>query len=111
MDVIARLADCAGQAADAESAYTQVKMEDAPKLLKIPKSECPEMWMRLPRHKTLQIQWFLLNETCTDTHLVVSCEKDSSKKFYWDLHWKKVPHWECLFVRRQQGFVLVGLRG
>ena len=28
MDVIARLPDCVGQAADAESAYTQVKMED-----------------------------------------------------------------------------------
>ena len=40
-----------GQAADAVSAYTQVKMEDAPKLLKIPKSECPDMWVRLPRHK------------------------------------------------------------
>ena len=32
MDVIARLPDCDGQAADAVSAYTQVKMEDAPKL-------------------------------------------------------------------------------
>ena len=30
---------------------TQVKMEDAPKLLKIPKSECPDIWIRLPRHK------------------------------------------------------------
>ena len=28
-----------------------VKMEDAPKLLKIPKSECPDIWIRLPRHK------------------------------------------------------------
>ena len=28
-------------AADAISAYTQVKMEDAPKFLEIPKSECP----------------------------------------------------------------------
>ena len=37
--VIARLPGCAGQAADAVSAYTQVKMEDAPALLKIPKSE------------------------------------------------------------------------
>ena len=27
------------------------KMEDAPKLLKIPKSECPDFWIRLPRHK------------------------------------------------------------
>ena len=31
--------------------YTQVKMEDAPKLLKILKSECPDIWIRLPRHK------------------------------------------------------------
>ena len=33
---------CAGQTADAVSAYTQVKMEDAPTLLKIPKLECPD---------------------------------------------------------------------
>ena len=26
-------------------------MEDAPKLLKIPNSECPDIWIRLPRHK------------------------------------------------------------
>ena len=45
MDIISRLPGCAGQAADAVSAYTQVKMEDAPKLLKIPKSECPEIWI------------------------------------------------------------------
>ena len=51
MDIILRLPGCAGQAADAVSAYTQVKMEDAPKLLKIPKSECPDIWIRLPRHK------------------------------------------------------------
>ena len=25
------------------------KMEDARKLLKIPKSECPDIWIRLPR--------------------------------------------------------------
>ena len=30
MDVTSRLTGCAGQAADALSAYTQVKMEDAP---------------------------------------------------------------------------------
>ena len=39
MDIISRLPRCDGQAADAVSAYTQVKMEDAHKLLKIPKSE------------------------------------------------------------------------
>ena len=25
-------------------------MEDAPKFLKIPQSECPDIWIRLPRH-------------------------------------------------------------
>ena len=38
MDVIARLPGCVGQAADAVSAYTQVKKEDAPTSLKIRKS-------------------------------------------------------------------------
>ena len=51
MDIISRLAGCDGQAADAVSAYTQVKMEDAHKLLKIPKSGCPDIWIRLPRHQ------------------------------------------------------------
>ena len=39
MDIIARMPDCDGQAADAISAYTQVKLKDAQRLLKIPKSE------------------------------------------------------------------------
>ena len=42
-DMMSRLPGCAGQAADAVSSYTQVKMEDAPTLLKIPKSECPDI--------------------------------------------------------------------
>ena len=72
MDIISRLLGCDGQAADAVSAYTQVKMEDAHKLLKIPKSECPDIWIRLPRHKwqknhgpVWKIQSFLLSEICT----------------------------------------------
>ena len=51
MDIISRLPGCDGQAADAVSAYTPVKMEEAHKLLKFPKSECPDIWIRLPRHK------------------------------------------------------------
>ena len=35
LDIISRLPGCAGQAADAGSACTQVKIKDAPKLLKI----------------------------------------------------------------------------
>ena len=65
MDIISIVPGCAGQAADAVSAYTQVKMEDAHKLLKIPKSECPDIWIRLPRHKygaVWKTQSFLLSE-------------------------------------------------
>ena len=51
MDIRSRLPGCAGQAADAVSAHTLVKMEDAPKLLRIPNSECPDIWIPLPRHK------------------------------------------------------------
>ena len=67
MDIISRLPGCAGQEADAVSACTQVKMEDAPKLLKIPKSECPDIWIRLPRNKWPKSwsQSFLLSEICT----------------------------------------------
>ena len=51
MDVIAILPFCDGQAAGAVSAKTRVKLEDAPRLLKIPKTECPDVWTRLPRNR------------------------------------------------------------
>ena len=51
MDITSRLPGCTGHAADAVPVHTQVKMEDASKLVKIPKSECPDIWIRLPRHK------------------------------------------------------------
>ena len=35
-------------------AYTQVKLEDAPSLSKIPMKECPDIWIRLPKHKWLK---------------------------------------------------------
>ena len=51
MDIVSRLPGCSGQAANALSAYTQVKMEDASTLFNIPKSECLDIWIRLPKHK------------------------------------------------------------
>ena len=46
IDIISRLPGCDGQAADAVSATTQVKRK-----IDNPKSECPDMWIRLPRHQ------------------------------------------------------------
>ena len=54
MDVIARLLECDGHAADAVSACTEYrgkKWKTLQKLLKIPKSECPDVWTHLPEHK------------------------------------------------------------
>ena len=92
MDDIARLQGSAGQAADPESAHTQVKMEDAPRLLKLPKSECRDIWIRLPRHRW-QKSWsniedlvVLLNEIGMVTLLSDCCGKDNLKKFSWDQH-------------------------
>ena len=70
MDIISRLPGCDGQAADAVSAYTHVKMEDVHKLLKIPKSECP--FFEFVYHDTnglnhgpvSKTQLFLLNGIC-----------------------------------------------
>ena len=55
MDIISRLPGCDGQAEDAVSAYTQVKMEDAHQFLKIPKLECPDIWIRIPRTQMAKI--------------------------------------------------------
>ena len=77
MDIISRLPGCAGQAADAVFAYTQVKMEDAQKLLKIPQSECPEIC------PAWQIQSFLLNETWMVILWQDFCGKGNLRKFFW----------------------------
>ena len=53
LDVIARPPGCERQAADAVSAYTQVKIKwrTLQSCSKIPKSESPRVWIRLPRHQ------------------------------------------------------------
>ena len=112
LDIISRLPGCAGQAAYAVSAFTQVKLEDAPKLLKIPKSECPDIWIRLPRHK-----WPKSLESIEDP--VVPLERNlyghplpglswerQFEKVLLESEWEKVPNWECLFVQRKQQLFL-----
>ena len=76
MHIISRLPGCSGQAADAVSASTQVKMEDARTLMKIPKSECPDTWIRLPKHT------FLLSEICTVILQEDYYGKCNSRKFF-----------------------------
>ena len=98
--------------ADAVSAYTQVKMEDAHKLFKIPKSECPDIWIRLPRHKWPK-SWSRMEDP------VVPLERNlyghplagllwerQFEKVLLKHGWEKIPNWDCLFVHREKGLFL-----
>ena len=95
MDVIARLSDCDGQAADTVSAYTQVKTEDAPKLSKKQRQNvqifgCVFHDKNGPNPgQTLKVRWFLTNEICTVTHLQASCARCNFDKFCWNWDGKK----------------------
>ena len=110
MDIISKLPGCDGQAADEVSAYTQVKMEDAHKLLKVPKSECPDIWIRLPRHKWPK-SWSSMEDP------VVPLERNlyghplagllwerQFEKVLLKHGWEKIPNWECLFVHREKDY-------
>ena len=104
MDVISRLPGFDGQAAEAVSAKTQVKMEDAHKLSKISKSECPDIWIRFPRHKwpkswsSMEDPVVPLERNLSGHPLVgVLCEKQF-EKIPLKHGWEEIPNWECLFT-------------
>ena len=112
MDKISRLPGCAGQAADAVSACTQVKREDAPTLLKIPKSECPDIWIRLPKNKWPK-SWSSIEDP------VVPLERNlyghplagllwerQLEKVLLKYGWENVPNCECSIVNREKGLFL-----
>ena len=72
MDIISRLPRCAGQAADAVSAFTQVKMEGA--------------------HSP-----FLLSEIFTVILWQDCFWERQFEKVLLEYGWEKVSNWECLF--------------
>ena len=87
-------------------------MEDVPTLLKIPKSECPDIWMRLPKHKWPE-SWSSMEDP------VVPLERNlhghPSAGLLWERQfekvplkygWEKVPNCECFFVYREKGLFL-----
>ena len=109
MDIISRLPGFAGQVADAVSAHSQVKMEDAHKLLKIHKSECPDIWNRPPRHKWPK-SWSSLEDPVVPLernlygHLLAGLLWERQfEKILLKHGWEKIPNWECLFVHRKKG--------
>ena len=85
-------------------------MEDAPKLLKIPKSECPNIWIRLPRHKWPK-SWSSVEDPVVPLerhlygHLMAGLLWERQfEKILLQHGWVKVSYWECLFVHREKGY-------
>ena len=87
-------------------------MEDAHKLLKIPKSECPDIWIRLPRHNWPK-SWSSMEDP--DVPIKRNLYGHPLAGLFWERQfekiqlkhgWEKVPNWECLFVHRAKGFFL-----
>ena len=116
MDIISRLPGCDGQAADAVSAYTQV-MEDAPKLAKIPTTECLDIWIRLPRHKWPK-SWSSMEDPVVPLErnlyghpLAGLLWRRQIEKILLQHGWEKVSNWECLLVHRQKGVILICVCG
>ena len=112
MDIISRLPGCDGQAADAVSAYTQVEMEDAPKLLKVSKSECPDILIRPPRHKwpkswsSVEGPVVLLERNLYGHPLAGLLWERQFENILLKHGWENIPNWECLFVHREKGLFL-----
>ena len=96
MDVIARLPGCTGQAADAVSAYTQGKMEDASALLKLPKSES----------NIEDLVLVLLERNLYGRPLAGFLWERQFEKVLLGQGWEKVPNWEGLLVYRKPGLFL-----
>ena len=89
-----------------------VKMENAPKLLKIPKSECPDIWLRLPRHKwpksssSMEDPVVPLERNLYGHPLTGLLRERQFEKILLKYGWEKVSNWECFFVSREKGLFL-----
>ena len=112
MDILLRLPECAGQAAHTLSVCTQFKMEYAPTLLKIPKSECPDIWIRLPKHKwhtswsSMEDPVLLLEQILYGHFLARLLWERQIEQVLLNYGWEKVPNGELLFFNREKGLFL-----
>ena len=101
----------APKAADAVSAYTQVKMEDASTLLKTQSQNVQIFGYRRTsgqnHGQTSKTQWFLSKGICTVILWQEYDGKGNLRKFYWNtVGTNKVWNCECSFVNRARGLFL-----
>ena len=87
-------------------------MEDAPLLFKISKSDCPDTWIRSPRHKWPK-SWSSMEDPVAPLKrnlyghpLAGLLWERQFDKVLLEHGWEKVPNWECSFVYREKGLFL-----
>ena len=81
-------------------------------IFKFPKLECPDIWIRLPRHKWPK-SWFsmedpvvLLERNFFGHPLAGLLWERQFEKVVLEHGWDKVLNWECLFLNRAKGLFL-----
>ena len=81
-------------------------------MAKIPKSESPDVWIRLPRHKWLKIMGKIEDPVVLLEPILYG---HPSAGLLWErqfeealleLGWEKIQGWECMFVHRKQRLFL-----
>ena len=113
MDIISRLPGCDGQAADAVSAFSQVKMEDAHKLFKKIQNRIVQTF-GFVYHDTngqnhgpvWKTQLFLLERNLHGQPLAGLLWERQFENILLKHGWEKIPNWECLFVHREKELFL-----
>ena len=109
MDIISRLPGCAGQAADAAPTETQIKMEDAPKLLKIPNRNVQTFGFvyhdtsGLNHGPVWKIQPFLLKGICM-VILWQDCYEKGNLRTSMEHGWEKVSKWNACSYTVKKGY-------
>ena len=87
-------------------------MEDAPTSLKIPKSECPDIWIRLGKHNwpkswsSMEDPVLPLKRNPNDHPLAGQLWETPFENVFLKDGREKVPNWACLFVKREKELFL-----
>ena len=88
--------------------------ERCSKIIEIPKSECPDMWIRLPRHKwpkswsSMEDPVVLLERNLYGHPLAGLLWERQFEKILLKYGWEKHSNRECLFVHRDFFFCVCG---
>ena len=83
----------AGVASNAVSGSTQVHLSEASRVSRMLEKECPQVWIKLPPHRSHPVAGLLWERKLEEVHL--------------EQNWEKVPTCECLYVHRKSQTILV----